>query len=285
MSGARVHEQGYRRYDGPRAGVGNAIQSTYLQALRFILGLRRRARSKVLPWGVLILASLPALGFVGVVAIIPAEILDLAGEILPGPEVYLGGISLLVYLGAAIAGPTALCEDRRSGMLRLYLASPLTRDTYLLSRAAAVFTFLAAATTVPPLVYVLGTMLVGDVRDRSPLLDVAGVVSSGIAVALLVTALSCLAAALTERQATASVSLIGFLLLSGIVVNVVVNALELPEWARMIDVNQVAFGTVDALFGGDGLGASAPVALGACALWTLVAAAVVRWRYQRMEVW
>lgn len=284
MSDVRVHDQGYRRYDGPRAGVGNAIRSTYLQALRFVLGIRRRARSKVLPWGIVALACLPALGFIGVVAVVPAELLDLAGDALPGPEVYLGGTSLLIYLAAAIAGPAALCEDRRTGMLRLYLASPLTRDTYLLARAGAVVTFLTAVTVVPPLLYVVGTALVGE-SGRSRWFDALPAVASGLAVALLVAALSCLAAALADRQAVASVALVGFLLFSGIVVNVLVQTLDAPGWLQLADVNQVAFGTVDVLFGGDGLGATPTATLVAWALWTGGAGLAVRWRYQRLEVW
>ena len=41
--------------------------------------------------------------------------------------------AVLVFV--AFVAPEVLCPDRRTGMLGLYLASPLTRDTYLVGKA------------------------------------------------------------------------------------------------------------------------------------------------------
>ena len=56
--------------------------------------------------------------------------------LLPTYGEYFGFVSLLVVLFVAFVAPEMLCTDRRTGMLGLYLASPLTRDTYLVAKAA-----------------------------------------------------------------------------------------------------------------------------------------------------
>ena len=53
-----------------------------------------------------------------------------------GDYTFIIGSALALF--AALVAPEALCPDRRSRVLSLYLASPLTRMTYLLSKAASV---------------------------------------------------------------------------------------------------------------------------------------------------
>ena len=66
---------------------------------------------------------------------------------LPTYGEYYGFIVSAIIVFVAFVAPEVLCTDRRTGMLGLYLASPLTRDTYLLAKAIAVAVVLA--TVVP----------------------------------------------------------------------------------------------------------------------------------------
>ena len=50
MTDARIYEQGYRRYDGPRLGSWAAVRSVWKHTVQRVLGLRRSARHKVLPF-------------------------------------------------------------------------------------------------------------------------------------------------------------------------------------------------------------------------------------------
>ncbi|MBW3561572.1 MAG: ABC transporter permease [Actinobacteria bacterium] len=288
MSTVRLHEQGYRRYEGARHGVGGAVTSTIVHTLRFILGLRRRARSKLLPWGIIALTYLPAIGFVAATLLLPATLRRVAGQVLPGPEEYLGGIILLVYLATAIAGPAALCRDRRSGALALYLASPLSRDTYLAAKAVAAIGFVAAVTVVPPLIYVLGTVIIGAGPDGpvAVLRTVSQALGSGIALALLFGSLSLAAASLSDRTGAAAGTIVLYLVVSGAVVGTTVFALDAPQALLLLDVNQVATDSVARIYGdrlNDG-GNPTWAVLGALAAWTAAFGAFTRWRYQRLAV-
>lgn len=285
MTQARIHERGYRRYEGPRRGVGAAIVSTVRHTLRFVLGLRRRARSKIIPWGIAVLSYLPALGFVAAFAFLPDQVRELARDFLPGPEAYLGGISLLIYLAGALAGPAALCGDRRSGAIALYLASPLDVSTYLVAKATAVGVVLSLVTVVPPLIYVVG-LVVADVGPDGPLavgLALGRVGAAGLAVAAPLGALSMAAGAVTDRQATASVVVVLALLISAAVVGTVVFALDAPRGLLLLDVSQVSIQSV-ALAYGESTEIPAPLVLSALVGWVLGPGAFTVARYGRMAV-
>lgn len=283
---ARIHERGYRRYVGPRAGVAAAVWSTVRHTLRFILGLRRRARSKIIPWGLAGLSYLPAIGFVAFVAVAPDALRRLVQGRLPGPEAYLGGIVLLIYLAAALAGPAALCGDRRSGALTLYLASPLDRSTYLLAKGLAVAAFLLLVTVVPPLIYVLGTVLAGAGPDGPAQVadQVVRAVGAGVALTGLFGALSLAAGSLTDRQTAASGIVVLYVLISGAVVQSTVASLDAPRALTLLDVNQVALQAVGVIHGVGGVDTAAGLVLGAAVAWTVALAGLTAWRYRRFAV-
>lgn len=287
MSAVRLHEQGYRRYDGPRHGVGGAVTSTIRHTVRYTLGLRRRMRSKILPWGIIAFSYLPALGFVALTLLLPEALRQLAGEVMPGPEAYLGTVILLVYLATAIAGPAALCRDRRSGALALYLASPLSRDTYLVAKAAAAVGFIAAVTVVPPLIYVLGTVIAGVGPDGPVAVarTVAQAIGAGLAMAALFGGVSLAAASLSDRTGAAAGTIIVYLVLSGVIVNTSVAALGAPAHLLLLDVNRVAADAVARLYGGSMNDAVSTWAVfGALAAWVAGLGAFTRWRYRRLAV-
>src|SRR5690606_25670468 len=102
-----------------------------------ILGMRRPVWAKILPVLVVFISYVPAIVFVGVVAIAKND--PSVAQSLPRYADYYSHVMLAVLLFAAFGAPDVLCPDRRTGMLGIYLASPLTRDTYLVGKALAVF--------------------------------------------------------------------------------------------------------------------------------------------------
>src|SRR3954470_780130 len=57
---SRIHNIGYRSYDGPRLGRAYARRSLYSQSLRGAYGLRRSVKSKVLPMVLFAVMCVPA---------------------------------------------------------------------------------------------------------------------------------------------------------------------------------------------------------------------------------
>ena len=54
---ARIHNIGYRHYDGPRLGAGFIGRSLYVDTLRGAFGLGRSAKSKIMPFVLLALQA------------------------------------------------------------------------------------------------------------------------------------------------------------------------------------------------------------------------------------
>ena len=59
-SDARIYDQGFRRYDGPRTGIAGALRSLVKHSLRQALGIGRSARYKLVPLPIVAMAFLPA---------------------------------------------------------------------------------------------------------------------------------------------------------------------------------------------------------------------------------
>ena len=217
---ARILETGYRRYDGERRGEVHAVRSLVFHTIRRMVGLRRPARWKILPVMTIVFAYLPAIVFVGIIALVGES-----GNADFGPTYYeyYGFIISAIVLFVSFAAPEALCPDRRSHVLSLYLASPLTRGTYLTAKAIAVATMIAFVTVGPPLLLLLGRVL-QDTGPDGPLgvLAVLGrIVASGGLLAVFYTAFSLALSSLTDRRAVAAAGTLMLILGSAIVTNIV----------------------------------------------------------------
>jgi hypothetical protein len=286
---ARILERGYRRYTGHREGQAHAVRSVIAHTLRRILGLRRPARAKVLPMLSIVFAYLPATVFVGIIALFGRfGGRNQARQIIPEYADYYGFIVSAIILFVAFVAPEALCPDRRSRVLSLYLASPLTRLTYLLSKAAAVAIVITFVTVGPQLLLLIGLMLQGAGPDGpvAALRVLVRILESGLVLAAFYTCLSMAVASLTDRRAVAAAATLFVLIGSTIVSETLVEGLGASTSLRAFNLSGGPLELVRRIFGvaqasGDVATWALALGIGAC---TVVTAAVAVLRYQRLQV-
>jgi ABC-2 type transport system permease protein len=226
--GARIFDVGYRAYDGPRSAPAFALVTVWRHTVQRVLGLHRPFRHKVLPGIALLIAFLPAVIFVGISAYLPA--LRVLTEVLPSYGEYVGVITMALALFASLVAPEALCTDRRSGMLDLYLAGPLDVKRYLAAKWASVAAVMSVM-TIGPQLFLVGSYTVvsaGPSLGEAPLLLVR-IVVSGIGVALFYTAVAMAVSSLTTRRAVAAVATVLILLIPPIAVRVAVESGGAPD--------------------------------------------------------
>ena len=205
---ARIIDRGYRSYDGVRTGVGGAMWAVTRHSVQRGIGLRRSIWAKVLPVATIAIAYFPAIVFIGVVALVPSK--DLTDFVLPTYGEYYDFVISAIMLFVALVAPEMLCTDRRSGMLGIYLASPLNRDTYLAAKAAAVALVLSLVCLGPPLLMLIANVLQNTGPDGvgNTLLTLGRVLLAGALITLLFTGVTVGIASLTDRKTVASAGII-----------------------------------------------------------------------------
>lgn len=285
MSDARILDRGYRRYSGPRLGAAGAVRSLARHSAERALGLRRSPWAKVLPLLSVAIAYVPAVVFVGIAALLPQQLVQQTG-LLPGPADYYRFISAAIVIFVALVGPEVLCPDRRNRMLGMYLASPLTRDTYLVAKVLAVVPVLALVTLGPPLLLLVGLTL-AEAGPQGPVeffVALARVLAGGLAVSAAYTAVSLAVSSLTDRRALASAGIILVLLVASVVTTV--GASGNGDALLLADVSSIPLELVQRIYGQPGAapGLSTAAVLTANLAWTVGAALFVRQRYHGLPV-
>lgn len=281
---ARIYEGGYRRYDGPRLGPNHAVRSLITTTLQRIFGLHRPARAKVLPALAVLIAYLPPAVFVGLAALLPDR---LAEEAMPSFGGIYGFISAAIILFVLFVAPEALCPDRRSGVLSLYLSAPLTRDRYLAAKAAAIAIALLFVTLGPPLLLLVGLVLQNAGPDGvgEVLLTLGRILLAGVALSAVFTGLSVAVASLTDRRAVAAAGTFIFINAVDVALAVLTFSVGLPEGLLATSVARAPI-LLAMQIHGDLTGVDVTVAgtAAGCVAWTAIGFAVAFTRYRKLQV-
>ena len=238
---AQVHDLGYREYDGERAGVRHAMTSLGVHAGQRVLGLKRSARHKILPAIVLVIAFIPAIVFVGMAAFLPSDLLE--DELLPTYAEYYGFILTAIFLFASFVAPEAICTDRRTGMLALYLASPLNRTTYVVSKMAAVATVLLTITLLPEVFLLIAYAIEGAGPDGIGgfVETLARILVAGVVGALYFAGLTSAISAFTPRRGIASAAIVIVLLVPSIVVSIMLESTDVADELDLLNLSSLRF--------------------------------------------
>lgn len=284
----QIHDLGYRSYDGERAGLRWAVRSLAVHSVRRALGMKRDGRHKVVPAITIALAFLPAIVMVGLAAFVPGfSVLDLVSY-----GQYYNFTGFAIFLFVAVATPGVLTTDRTTGMLAMYLASPLTRTSYIFAKAIGLF-FVTMLVTVAPVVFlVVAYSLVGsgpggffefwELLIRAIL---AGTVSS-----LVFTGLGMFVASIPKRWGVASVGIAAAIIIPSVIVSVLTEQAGASDWVNLAspaDVLGKAWQHIlddveDLGIAIDHLPGAAVVA--SAVGYAILFMALTWWRYQKVEV-
>jgi ABC-2 type transport system permease protein len=244
-----IYDLGYRHYDGPRLGRRGAIGAIVGAGLRAVFGLGRSGRSKILPWGALVLGLLPA-GIAVAIRVLVGDIVDLYSY-----ENYLWGIGALLPIFVAAQAPELVVNDIRHRVLPLYFSRPIGRFDYVFAKLAALGIALLGLTLLPVLVLFGGRVLaaedlvaaLGDEIGALP-----GIVGSGVLHAVVLASLGLAICSLAARRAYAAGAVLAVFLIGSVVSGTFQGQPDLGlEWvAPFANPLAILDGAREWLFGG-----------------------------------
>ncbi|MEU3841572.1 ABC transporter permease subunit [Streptomyces sp. NPDC028635] len=256
--GSRIHDIGYRGYDGPRLGRAYARRSLYTQSLRGAYGLGRSVKSKVLPMLLFVVMCVPAAIMVAVAVATKAK--DLPVDYTRYAIIMQAVISLYV----ASQAPQSVSRDLRFKTVPLYFSRPIETADYVRAKFAALASALFLLTATPLLVLYVGALLAKlDFADQTEGFA-QGLVSVAL-LSLLFAGIGLVIASVTPRRGFGIAAVIAVLTISYGAVSVVQgiayaqNSTGAIAWlglfspTTLIDGVQSAFlGSSSAFPGGDG---------------------------------
>ena len=283
-----IYDIGYRHYDGPRLGRRGAVMAVVGAGLRAIFGLGRSGRSKVIPWGTLILATMPA--------IVAVAIRVLAGDLIElySYDSYLWQIGALLPIFVAAQAPELVVNDIRHRVLPLYFSRPMSRFDYVAAKLGALSLALLSLTLLPVLVLFTGRVLAGDdvvdaISNEAGALP--AIVGTGLIHALVLASLGLAICSLAARRAYAAGAVLAVFLIGSVVGEILAEAGGFADVAPFLNPLAIMDGTRQWLFGGSVAespvrAADVPLALYGLAtlVVTLGAWAVLAFRYRRISV-
>jgi len=290
-----VYDLGYTPYGGERHGRRGAIRTTFKDGVNRVFGIRRRARKKILPWILVVLAGLPAVVFVGF-AFLLSTFSPEAESPFGSHADYFGLTGTIVLLFVALAGPELLVPDRRWGVLSVYSSRPLRPDDYIGTRAASLLTVIAGFLLIPQVLMYVGFAALSADGFLQGLGTNAGeipkILAASVVYALAYAPLALLISTIAGRKAAATGIFLGVFILGSALAAMLVQATGLPgrKYAALLAVGQNADHVKNWIFGQSGTGQLIAADAGIdpwLSLVTILAIAAgsmvfVIWRYRRL---
>jgi ABC-2 type transport system permease protein len=152
---AVIYDRGYRSYEGERRGRSAIRWAIARDGIRRILGLRRKARRKILPWSLLVIGVVMAAVIIGL-HFVAGSIAAGVAEGLPTYPHLFDLYSRVALLFIAVTGPELLIPDRTQGVLSVYFSRPMRVRDYLTGKLIAYLVVAGAIYIVPQILLHLG---------------------------------------------------------------------------------------------------------------------------------
>ena len=215
-----IYDIGYEPYDGRRLGRAYAIRSLYTLSLRNAFGLGRGALPKVVAFGLILLAFIPA-----IVQLIMAAVVPIDFEFIR-PHEYYEFIQIIMILFVAGLSSDLVGNDRRHGVLALYFSRPILRSDYAVAKLVALATATLAVTLLPQVVMFGGNWLGASdawewVKQNGD--DFGPISATGLLMSLMLGSLGILCAAFAERRSFAVIAVLVLFILPWVVAQIVVG--------------------------------------------------------------
>jgi ABC-2 type transport system permease protein len=203
----RIHNIGYRSYDGPRLGRSYATRSLYSQSLRGAYGLGRSVKSKVLPMLLFVVMCVPAAIMVAVAVATKAK------ELPVDYTSYAVIMQAVISLYIASQAPQSVSRDLRFRTVPLYFSRPIETADYVRAKFAALASAMFILTAAPLIVLYVGALLAKlDFTDQTKGFG-QGLVSVTL-LSLLLAGIGLVVAAVTPRRGFGIAAVIAVLTIS-----------------------------------------------------------------------
>jgi len=290
-----VFDLGYVPHEGERRGRRGAIETTYRDGLQRVFGIRRRARKKILPWGLVVLAILPAVVFVGF-AFLLSTFSPEAESPFGSHADYFSLSGGIVLLFVALAAPELLIPDRREGVLSIYSSRPLRADDYVGARATSLLTVVAAFMLIPQALMYVGFAALSSDGFFQALIsnadEIPRILAATVVYALAYAPLALLISTFAARKAAATGVFLGAMIIGEGLAAALIEATSLPgsRFAALLAFSNHPEFVRDWIFGRGSdpdvvmatAGFDAWVSLLVIAAVAVISSVLVVWRYRRL---
>lgn len=225
-----IYDLGYAPHEGPRLGRRAAIRAMFVDGSRRVLGLRRKPATKVLPWGLIAAAIVPAAWVVALTFVAEGFSLEDAGPF-GDPAEFFDMIGTLAMLFVALAAPTLLIPDRQHGVLAIYASRPVRAVDYLVARGAALVVLTSLFILIPHTILYVGISSLHVDGFRAGLVEngrqIPEIVGSTAAYVLAYGAPAFLVSVFVRRVAIATGVYVFIMFMSGSLIEAMPRATEL----------------------------------------------------------
>ncbi|MGW4409948.1 ABC transporter permease [Nonomuraea sp. NPDC004702] len=202
---SEIYDIGYRHYDGPRMGGAYATRALTVHSLRGIFGLGRPARSKIVPFALVVIMLLPMVVSIAFMALAKQRGIPYSG--------YAVVMQAVVAIFLASQAPTVVAPDLRHRVLPLYLSRPISVFQYVTAKVIAMTAALFLLVGGPLTLLWIGELVV-DMPGPPATGEYFGALLMALVLALLLSAFGLALASFTPRRGLGVASVITVYLLS-----------------------------------------------------------------------
>ncbi|MFF0863272.1 ABC transporter permease [Nonomuraea sp. NPDC003560] len=202
---SEIYDIGYRHYDGPRMGGAYATRALTVHSLRGIFGLGRPARSKIVPFALVVIMLLPMVVSIALMALAQQRGIPYSG--------FAVLMQAVVAIFLASQAPTVVAPDLRHRVLPLYLSRPISVFQYVAAKVIAMTAALFLLVAGPLTLLWIGELVV-DMPGPPATGEYVGALLMALVLALLLSAFGLALASFTPRRGLGVASVITVYLLS-----------------------------------------------------------------------